>query len=139
MKNIIDFTRINNDINGNPRYVCHFLEFITDKDREETDISQRYELALSKARDLGGKKFHNKQYGGGILFQSYNLRDLEDSILVMTGRAIECHRQPTPYEIKKGYGAIHRRTFLTSELLNKSGKLKKWLKADDGLNYSIPQ
>jgi len=31
---MIEFTRINNDGNGNPRYVCHFLNFITDKERE---------------------------------------------------------------------------------------------------------
>lgn len=24
-----DFTRINNDSNGNPRYVCHFFHFLT--------------------------------------------------------------------------------------------------------------
>jgi hypothetical protein len=24
-------------------------------------------------RKIGGKRFHNKQYGGGIVFQSYSL------------------------------------------------------------------
>lgn len=28
MNNQINFTRIDNDINGNPRYVCHFLATI---------------------------------------------------------------------------------------------------------------
>lgn len=73
------FTRINNDINGNPRYVCHFLDFIVDSD-EFTSVSERYELALKRSRQLGGKKFNNKQYGGGIVFQSYNIYDLADSI-----------------------------------------------------------
>lgn len=79
-----DFTRVNNDVNGNPRYAFHFLELITDKDREEAerkkDISNgifpidiMYQIALKKARVIGGKKFHNKQYGGGIVIQSYNL------------------------------------------------------------------
>ncbi len=67
---IIDFKRINNDINGNPRYVCHFLNFASD-----------YATALNLAREIGGKKFHNKQYGGGIVFQSYNVQDLEKRIL----------------------------------------------------------
>jgi 5-formaminoimidazole-4-carboxamide-1-beta-D-ribofuranosyl 5'-monophosphate synthetase len=79
MKEQIDFTRINNDVNGNPRYVCHFLNFISDKD-EFTSIDERYELALSRARKLGGRKFHNKQYGGGIVFQSYNIIRLSNSI-----------------------------------------------------------
>jgi len=139
MENQIEFTRINNDINGNPRYVCHFLNFITDEDRETTEISERYALALKRAKKLGGGKFHNKQYGGGIVFQSYNLRNLIESILVSTGQAIECNRKPTPFELKQGYGATHYRTFLKSQLMNSKGVLKKWFKADDGLNYSIPR
>lgn len=83
MSNTIEFTRINNDINGNPRFVCHFLNFINEKDRAEIDLkmqrhpigsslTEKYKLALKKSRQLGGKKFHNKQYGGGIVFQMYS-------------------------------------------------------------------
>lgn len=57
-----DFTRINNDVNGNPRYVFHFLQ-----------LADTYEQALKLAKKLGGRKFHNKQYGGGIVIQSYSL------------------------------------------------------------------
>ena len=60
------FTRINNDTNGNPRYVVHFLQ-----------IAESYERALFLGRKIGGRKFHNKQYGGGIAFQSYNIERLE--------------------------------------------------------------
>jgi hypothetical protein len=59
------FTRIKNDVNGNPRYVIHFLS-----------IADTYTDALIKARKLGGRKFHNKQYGGGIVFSTYNLNNL---------------------------------------------------------------
>ncbi len=85
MEQSIDFLRIKNDVNGNPRYVCHFLNFITDKDRENPDYGRtdRYALALSRARKLGGRKFHNKQYGGGIVFQSYNIQGLEKEIHAM--------------------------------------------------------
>lgn len=72
---MINFTRINNDTNGNPRYVCHFLNFITDKD-PYNGIDSRYDLALSRSRKFGGRKFHNKQYGGGIVFQSYDVERL---------------------------------------------------------------
>lgn len=73
----INFTRVNNDVNGNPRYVCHFLAFITDKDRESLKgFDLGYDLALARSRKFGGRKFHNKQYGGGIVFQSYNIDDL---------------------------------------------------------------
>lgn len=68
------FTRINNDINGNPRYVCHYLRF------QATDERISYETALCRAKQLGGGKFHNKQYGGGIVFQSYSLESLCNDI-----------------------------------------------------------
>lgn len=79
---MIDFTRINNDTNGNPRYVCHFLAFITDEDREAgwMALQSNYDLALARSRQFGGKKFHNKQYGGGIVFQSYNIDGLGEKI-----------------------------------------------------------
>lgn len=70
----ISFKRIDNDTNGNPRYVCHFLEFIS---KEE---ASSYPLALARAKKLGGRKFHNKQYGGGIVFQSYNIQELQQQI-----------------------------------------------------------
>jgi hypothetical protein len=77
-QNRIEWTRVNNDINGNPRYVCHYVHFITDKDGYSTDNYEN--VALPRARKLGGRKFHNKQYGGGIVFQSYNIQETERKI-----------------------------------------------------------
>jgi len=82
---MIDFTRINNDGNGNPRYVCHFLNFLTmsDSDRFPAGfdrLNRKYDLALERSRQFGGRKFHNKQYGGGIVFQSYNIDALGEKI-----------------------------------------------------------
>lgn len=92
----IEFTRVNSDVNGNPRYVCHYSAFINDKDREESrkeaerlrnmgrvcwfSVDSEYALAVKRANKLGGRKFHNKQYGGGIVFQSYNIQDTERRI-----------------------------------------------------------
>jgi len=78
MENSIEFTRVNNDVNGNPRYVCHFLNFIHSD--ESLNLSAKYEIALKRSRQLGGRKFHNKQYGGGIVFQSYNIHELKKQI-----------------------------------------------------------
>ena len=76
MDKVIDFTRVKNDVNGNPRYVCHWLNFNT----------ETYEEALEIAKELGGRKFHNKQYGGGILFRSvYNLQFLNKKINELVG------------------------------------------------------
>lgn len=95
MKTSIEFTRVNNDVNGNPRYVCHFLDLLTDADEAQIKLDfaatlaqnpfklteLKYSHAIYKARAIGGRKFHNKQYGGGIVFQSYNIKDTEQSIL----------------------------------------------------------
>jgi hypothetical protein len=80
----IEFTRINNDTLGNPRYVCHFLDLLTEGQHTNLSISEKYQLALKNAKKIGGKKFHNKQFGGGIVFQSYNIEDLEKKILELT-------------------------------------------------------
>jgi len=63
------FTRITNDINGNPRYVCHFLNIAID-----------YKTAVKLANKIGGKKYHTKSYGGGIVFQSYNIEATANKI-----------------------------------------------------------
>lgn len=61
--NTVDIDRVNNDLYGNPRYVMHF-----------TNIDSDYSTALYIAKTaIGGKKYHNKSYGGGIVWQSYNI------------------------------------------------------------------
>jgi hypothetical protein len=83
-----NFTRVKNDSNGNPRYVCHFLSLNTPDELNAVpwiDVSQKYNLALARARNLGGRKFHNKQYGGGIVFRCvFNLRELCEQINELT-------------------------------------------------------
>ena len=74
-----DFTRISNDVNGNPRYVIHFLQILNDQERL-MPFNEKYEYALKKAKKMGGRKFSNKQYGGGIVFQSYNVFDLAQKL-----------------------------------------------------------
>ena len=62
---IENLTRVNNDVNGNPRYVFHFLA-----------LADHYGESVAIAKKLiGGKKYHTKSYGGGIVFQSYNVQN----------------------------------------------------------------
>lgn len=89
MKDGVEFTRIRNDINGNPRYVCHFLNLNTEYENSTefwsthgmNTISVKYSIAVKRSHKLGGRKYHNKSYGGGIVFQSYNIRGLEQDII----------------------------------------------------------
>lgn len=71
--NNIEVFRVKNDVNGNPRYIIHFL-----------DVSENYDEALCKARKIGGKKYRAKWFGGGIVFSSYNLN--EDLKIMMGGK-----------------------------------------------------
>ena len=84
----MEFTRINNDVNGNPRYVVHYLNLLTEQDKlipvwNESGARvypTKYEIAVKRANKIGGRKYHTKRYGGGIVFQSYSLKELENSI-----------------------------------------------------------
>ena len=71
--NDVEVFRVENDVNGNPRYIIHFL-----------DVSENYNEALFKARKIGGKKYRAKWFGGGIVFSSYNLN--EDLKIIMEGK-----------------------------------------------------
>ena len=81
-----NFTRIKNDVNGNPRYVCHFLHLDVHGWKSHSDLSERYVIACKLGNMLGGKKYHTKGYGGGIVFQSYNLQTLCDDINKLTNK-----------------------------------------------------
>lgn len=91
----MDYKRVNNDVNGNPRYVFHYSEFLSADDlkRIDSEVSKRpkewydrnlifaprqtkgYELAVKKAKQIGGRKYNGKDFGGGIVFQSYNIQE----------------------------------------------------------------
>jgi hypothetical protein len=88
----LDLTRIDDDVNGNGRYVVHFLQLNT---REELDkqgdewipIAEKYALACERARAIGGKRYRAKSYGGGIVFQECSVDVLALHISRVTGRS----------------------------------------------------
>ena len=107
-------TRITNDVNGNPRYVCHFLSLINkgdeikaDANEHDSGIDTKYNLALYKAHKIGGKKYHNKKYGGGIAFQSYNKADLIKGIKTLKEVNTNFKSELTRKEIKRLQRAIY--------------------------------
>ena len=60
----IEVFRISNDVNGNPRYVVHFRDLgigLWDYD----NINKLY----------GFCKYRAKWFGGGVVFQSYNIQE----------------------------------------------------------------
>jgi hypothetical protein len=65
-----DFYRVNNDVNGNPRYVIHFLAFDSD-----------YDTAKRLANSMGFYVYKGKNFGGGFVGQSYNLENTAEQII----------------------------------------------------------
>jgi hypothetical protein len=71
----VSYTRITNDVNGNPRYVVHFLELLTQEEKHSsllTWLGLKYELAVMRAKSAAGRKHDTKSFGGGVVFQSYS-------------------------------------------------------------------
>ena len=62
--------RVDNDINGNPRYVIHFLAF-----------ADNYDKAKTIANGLGFKVYRARWFGGGFVGQSYNLENTIEQII----------------------------------------------------------
>jgi len=58
-----DFTRLSNDVNGNPRY--YLPAFMANE---------------KVARKTGGVKYRGKRYGSGWVFQSYALPGEVDAL-----------------------------------------------------------
>jgi hypothetical protein len=60
----IKVLKIPHDINGNPRY---FIPL--------SDINEKPEIALEKAKSIGGKKYKGKCYEAGVIIKSYSLQN----------------------------------------------------------------
>lgn len=65
-----DFFRVNNDVNGNPRYVIHFLAF-----------ANEYDAAHKIANRLGFRIYRGRDFGGGFVCQSYNIESDAERII----------------------------------------------------------
>jgi hypothetical protein len=57
----ISYYKVNHDVNGNPRYVTHFLDLGVEPE--------------DYGKVPGLEKYRAKWFGGGYVFQSYNLQE----------------------------------------------------------------
>lgn len=62
--------RIDNSVNGAPRYVVHFL-----------DLGLNAYVSNNKTAQAGLKKYTGKLFGGGYVFESYYLKETLEHIL----------------------------------------------------------
>lgn len=94
-----DFDRINNDGNGNPRYVVHFTLCIP---QVYIDYNiNGYASACALMNKIGGRKYHNKSYGGGIAFQSYNIQATCDYINDLIATENKEYKRNIAHEARK--------------------------------------
>ena len=70
-----DFMRINSDINGNGRMVIHFLRCCP-KSWLADYSADTYAKVTKLMNKIGGRKYHNNSYGGGIVFQCSSVEEL---------------------------------------------------------------
>ena len=133
--------RVNSDIYGNPRYVIHFSSFLNDTENENK-LKNRH-IAIYRAYKFGAKEYKGKDFGGGVVFQSYNIdsdiKRIKEIVNKETGKQnkfLTYHRNPTAGEIKFGEGAIHYKDFAYTECQKDNGDFKTWLICPiDGLRY----
>lgn len=59
-----DVFKMKNDVNGNPRYIIHFLDLGLEE-YEPTNLTRKAGLAIRR---------NFKAFGGGFVFQSYNVK-----------------------------------------------------------------
>lgn len=62
--------QVNNDICGNPRFVVHFLS-----------IADSYDKAISLAKKVGGSRYRAKAFGGGVVFQSFDIKETLEKLM----------------------------------------------------------
>ena len=65
-----NFYRVKHDVNGNPRYVIHWLAFGSD-----------YDTAKQTANSLGFSVYRGRDFGGGFVGQSYNIENTAENII----------------------------------------------------------
>lgn len=83
---VIRANRIDNDVNGNPRYVIWCGDLLTDADRGTLRVGEWASTGLARGKALGGRQFRGRSFGGGIVFQTHSTEELARDISRVTGR-----------------------------------------------------
>lgn len=117
--------------------VVHFTELRIDcgkyneiclKNGRGVDLTKKYDLAVFLASYIGGKRYHNKSYGGGIAFQAYSYRELLTRI-----RDLLWNAQLVLTRDKAGYTETDARIICKYEGLTKRRRKNGWNLYRDGV------
>lgn len=139
----IKFVGYNNS--GQRRLVVKFTNLVNATDNKISEeyglyqISYLKEMALKRAARIGGKRYKSKNFKGGIVFVSLPENELIKAIArVVKEREIEYIREPNPFELKVGEGAIHYITLPECLCLKSNGDIYKRMKCPyTGMNLKF--
>lgn len=68
--NTNNYMQATNDSNGNPRFVVHFSEFLTESEKG-SNILDKYDVARKRSKKLCNCRVYNgRDFGGGFIFQA---------------------------------------------------------------------
>jgi len=89
-----DVQRVKNDYYGNPRYIVHFLDFVSSKEKENATFDFGHKeirkIAHKRANKLGFSKYRAKNIGGFYVCQWYsNTYELCEMIMNERGEPYE--------------------------------------------------
>jgi hypothetical protein len=86
----MEFIKLKNDVNGNQRVAVNFMHIPVNElelKKIKNDIyfiENRYKIALSKAKKIGGKEYRGKKLGGCFVFiNSRSEENLKQMILAL--------------------------------------------------------
>ena len=82
----MELFRVNNTATGKPRYVVHYLDLLTKNEFREASHTQNWEDAKRRAKELGGKEYRGKDFGGGFVFATYTPEKLVNDIKLATSK-----------------------------------------------------
>lgn len=79
---LVEALDVGYDTNGNRRHVVHYapiFALIAARTGLSNTAFRAYEYTLDAMREIGGKRYHNRKYGGGVAF-TLNTSTLGDDI-----------------------------------------------------------
>lgn len=97
-----NFLRIENDMNGNPRYYIGWLEMASLLNVDANKLE-------SLERDLRLTNYKGKKYGKGYILQSYNLKASVQQIKFLLDRILILEAKMPEYPIRVHCGRIEQK------------------------------
>jgi hypothetical protein len=115
--NSIALTRVDNDVNGNPRYVAHFLDLLSEKEKESDDIMKTRNFIFTES-----KRVFSKTYGGSTY--TMNVYEIINNRPEKIGEVTACTRAHMGEESEVWRFVKDKNPSMIKQMLTKAKKQK---------------